>query len=109
MNEPNDDKRASVKSVHTAGPWEVLGSMVGEIDIDGPNDELICQIPVFETRAKEFKDNAKLIAAAPELLAACWATIQYLNTRADHESNDLRDKVSAAYCKACGIEEGTVG
>lgn len=56
--------------VHTPGPWEIQCFSDGTIDIDGPTDDLICQIPVLGVSAKNFIENANLIAAAPDLLAA---------------------------------------
>lgn len=64
---------------HTPGPWQAHGWGDAEVEIVGPNDRVICEL------AQEYddhsgagtnaaiEDDARLIAAAPDLLAACEA------------------------------------
>ena len=68
---------------HTPGPWEVSWDKYGkESEIHGKselNDGPICIIPhddVTESGAEEQLANARLIAAAPELLEALKALIE---------------------------------
>ena len=49
---------------HTLGPWAVDGE-----DISGPNPEEGC-IATVAVKHREYRDNARLIAASPDLLAA---------------------------------------
>jgi hypothetical protein len=109
------EKTASTTSVQslvlTPGPWKVA-SQNGTVEDEG----LVGVVgqKMVNSKGKEFtlyvaqyveEKNASLVASAPELLEACWETIQYLETRADDESNQLWGKVSATYRKACGIED----
>ncbi len=61
---------------HTPGPWESLDDCVR---VDRPNDPdhhmMVCSIPGFLTGNKA---NARLIAAAPELVEACWDAISQI-------------------------------
>ena len=64
---------------HTPGPWVAHGWGDDEVEIVGPDDRLICEL------AQEYDDHsgaganaaivadARLISAAPDLLAACQA------------------------------------
>ena len=60
-------------SGHTPGPWRLeVGVNTGWFDIRGPKgigDVLLAQRPAWPDRAAESVANARLIAAAPELLA----------------------------------------
>jgi hypothetical protein len=57
-------------SRHTEGPWQVARSVLGELEPFGPNDEHLLSsegpLPLQERLA-----NARLIEAAPALLAIC--------------------------------------
>jgi hypothetical protein len=60
-----------MKTHHTPGPWQVRIRPYHEVDsliIEGPHSELIAD--AGPTRTNENDANARLIAAAPELLAA---------------------------------------
>lgn len=56
-----------MEAKYTPGPWVQLHLTDGTVDIDGPDDELICQIPVLGVSAEAKIANAKLITLAPEL------------------------------------------
>lgn len=63
-----------MKTKHTKGKWEIIG-FAGEHDEAGAaikcNDEFICTTShVRNNNWDEYYANAKLIAAAPELLEA---------------------------------------
>lgn len=61
---------------HTPGPWVVSSSVMGEDAIThtgktGDDSRHICTLPMlsrYSATGEEYKANAKLIAAAPELL-----------------------------------------
>jgi hypothetical protein len=60
-------------SAHTPGPWQVKSEHEPEYivgDIDGPDDGTMYYQPVaMVMETKQFAANARLIAAAPELLS----------------------------------------
>lgn len=66
-------------SGHTPGPWEVCGH-----DVRGPYAMGDSERPGLHvcTVAGGDKDNAHLIAAAPELLAACRKLVEWHGNRA---------------------------
>lgn len=60
------------KHKHTPGPWYALGldfakTKVWEV-VAGPKSDTVVELSLFSENAEA---DAKLIAAAPELLAAC--------------------------------------
>ena len=89
----------------TKGPWSIEMTMGGKpFGIMGPDPkhdlDLICG---FNTRAGDNEANARLIAAAPELLAACeglLAVYEELNARFDMGDCDETIAARAAIQKA---------
>ena len=76
---------------HTPGPWEVISFSVFQADEVG-NKQIVHQVK--GKNKEERLGNAHLIAAAPELLAACKALIGLTpNSKQFHE-------VKAAIAKA---------
>jgi hypothetical protein len=66
------------KAGHTAGPWAV-NPLVAQVDaFVGGKPLPICQLlwPTKERSEAETEANARLIAAAPDLLAACEALVE---------------------------------
>lgn len=63
-------------SQHTPGPWSVIGSGAGQTQVCGRRNGQICEIASYlydetnEPELDELEANARLIAAAPELLEA---------------------------------------
>lgn len=52
---------------HTPGPWRMSGR-----EVVGLKEKIICEVPSYGIlRGKVDDANARLIAAAPDLLAAC--------------------------------------
>lgn len=107
------------KAVHTPGPWtsearnqivmvfgpslgrEVIDPFTGRSGVSGP--ELVCRVlagPTTPTGVGEA--NARLITAAPDLLAACLAALDHIDpdTRDGDRAIDL---VRAAIAKAEGV------
>lgn len=90
-------------SKHTPGPWQVIPSW-GDWTIEGPNkEEIIFQDGPYQTPTIKL-ENARLIAAAPELLEAlkyivgttfpmsgkqdqCWVVMQAVIFKATGETN----------------------
>jgi hypothetical protein len=60
---------------HTPNPWKISAPWSGFSKISGPNGELIFGLAAGSTDEKrsdeECEANARLIEAAPDLLAAC--------------------------------------
>jgi hypothetical protein len=55
----------------TAGPWEIHHYGDNEGDIYGANDALVCTMREGDTAPDDdWEDDARLIAAAPEMFAA---------------------------------------
>ena len=86
---------------HTKGPWEICGTL-GKIAITKKHDSIgiaphaICHIwPHVETGKPEA--NAALIAAAPDLLAACRELLIYI--KADSETKALMYPQSIEFAK----------
>jgi hypothetical protein len=83
-------------SKHTPGPWELVEHEHEPAEIRGSETGL--QLAhVFCTDHDFGKANAKLIAASPELLAAC-----ELVAGCRTNSNDTIDALREAICKAKG-------
>lgn len=65
---------------HTPGPWEIGTNKEADIrqnvPIWGPDGQAVCWA---EDRGGERRDNAQLIAAAPDLLAAAEAALDVLH------------------------------
>ena len=94
-------------SKHTPGPWIGAGPSFGDPlprytteivtereDEDGAATS-ICELP-FHHHDDENEANARLIAAAPELLEACKVALGIIGFGAEH------DQISAAIAKATG-------
>jgi hypothetical protein len=95
-------------AAHTPGPWNVKY----ELNVDGPNRRGIALTNIYSTNGpdeldviEENKANAQLIAAAPDLLAACEALLAERPETAGFMAwmNDREDQVRAAVAKARGV------
>jgi hypothetical protein len=88
----------SSRTTHTPGPWMLY---VDHNTIDGAHGRRVCD-------TVERIEDARLISAAPELLAACKATLALLDHTAigcDVQSathGNVSDKLRAAIAKAEG-------
>lgn len=60
---------------HTPGPWQIEKD--GVSSTNAPDDgDIICDAPIYaEHSMKRWEANARLIAAAPDLLAALQAIV----------------------------------
>ena len=67
---------------HTPGNWLALPNADGSFTVGAINPDggwtVICLRNQFESRAEEFKANARLISAAPELLEALQTLVDKL-------------------------------
>ena len=89
---------------HTPGPWLVYDKeIVDGIWIDCDHDEHILNICKIEGCAPDLmRANAHLIAAAPDLLAACEAALFRISLNRDGASVKLAVYLEAAVKKARG-------
>jgi hypothetical protein len=90
-------------SQHTPGPW-ATGEADGRLRVTGPDREanVVCDIApragdVDADYTEEDAANAELIAAAPELLAACKAGLHSLRALG---AGDIFEQMRAAIAKA---------
>lgn len=83
---------------HTPGPWHV-GMKPGPI-VYGPKGEQVSPLNIM-LDPEEAKANARLIAAAPELLDALKSVLPYLG---EEVSSSVMRKVHDALSKAEGRE-----
>ena len=67
---------------HTPGPWKISGSKPG-FSIDAKADQV-----VWEMGGISRIEDALLMAAAPELLAACEALVEELSFRRDLDEQE---------------------
>lgn len=86
-------------SEHTPGPWVAAHDFIYD-----SNHRRVADAAPWSPTTKERPDetvhaNARLIAAAPDLLAACRLAARYLDPR--HYSDAVRD-IDAAIAKATG-------
>ena len=87
-------------SGHTPGPWVVLQNPMSH-DCITSDDCRICDMPRWDDEyAEEETANARLIAAAPDLLEALQAIEKYM--RADFDDMPMSGKARAAIAKATG-------
>lgn len=81
---------------HTPGPWTASGCDVGTL---GPKGRVICWTGQPEVELKEARANARLIAAAPDMLTAL-QTIALHITSLDAEG--VRELCNRAIAEAIG-------
>jgi hypothetical protein len=72
-------------NAHTPGPWIIVVPPSGcdEIRSDNETFDLICEFPFGITKGNMDEANARLIAAAPDLLAAAQLALM------DHEQEGI--------------------
>jgi len=120
----HDGKRLTAKRVkmpseqgHTPGPWHVgQGNGEGSVFSEagrmgwGPGGTTLAPIcRMIEQDPAEDEANARLIAAAPDLLAACEDAVATLVRWADNSAWDERDDLTIDGLRAAIVKaEGTV-
>ncbi len=87
-------------SAHTPGPWMAHGMNVSVAGIRGTRPPLITVASIYpsnDDNAKQAEADARLIAAAPDLLMVCKAIAAH-----DYASPEELDALNAAIDKAEG-------
>lgn len=91
-------------SAHTPGPWFAVLKDHGSFTIDDNENPqascVLCSRFDWEEKADEMHANARLIAAAPELLAACNIGLSYIEAVC---ANTPNQKKRANYADAASI------
>lgn len=86
---------------HTPGPWKTLKTFGGVIHVQSADDK---SIAILRGYKHPHKANARLIAAAPDLLQALMKFPQSL-AWTDDELWDWNKQALAAISKATGVAE----
>jgi len=95
------------KPKHTAGPWVVTdnGQIKAEAIVRMGFSDYVCRMPyASKAEAAEMPrsvNDARLISAAPELLALCKETLEAVDLDGQNRK-DLRKAIQAAIAKAEG-------
>lgn len=74
---------------HTKGPWKVDIPFPNEVYIEGPNRGVVAFVAHNHDKRNEQMDDAHLIAAAPDLLAACEAFVEAWEKCLQLEKTDI--------------------
>ena len=88
---------------HTPGPWTYPGG-TGNF-VGGPDRLRIADLGGLERSPEERQANARLIAAAPDLLAACKSvldSVPFASYRGDGELEECEGRLRFAILKAEG-------
>lgn len=100
----HDEPKPAAVAAHTPGPWTISDALpAGRYSLRDARGLLVATLPNHEEsalRQSENQSNARLIAAAPELLAACHEA--FSETCSDNRNQDLIDLLDAAIAKAEG-------
>lgn len=102
--------KTATEQTHTPGPWKVFGSFKNIVHQMGDKFEVLAEIkyPLFSMNVGEAKANARLIAAAPELLELLrWAeernrNYTTINSSALYDERTWGEAVKQAIAKAEG-------
>ena len=93
---------------HTPGPWRIIERPESTVWIQGQQDENgyreVCTLPNYLLLQREKTEaNARLIAAAPELLEALKACVHAMDSATRFDGNTRPfDDARAAIAKATG-------
>lgn len=80
------DTMTTTKATHTPGPWRADGAV--RVQGDGYDICRLCTIPIHKDEASALA-NARLIAAAPDLLEACWRAADYFHNFTEHDDEEV--------------------
>lgn len=81
-----------MKAQHTPGPWEVAGTEIWA----GSKRITMGRGAHDEKEAAVRNANARLIAAAPELLQACQRALHWIRPLADPDAEFIREAIAKA-------------
>lgn len=87
---------------HTPAPWVATGYK--NTVVNDANGNTLALYPAHDSTTETAQANAKLIAAAPELLAACELLLGRLDEDEDRNAKWIGDTARAAIAKALGHE-----
>lgn len=91
-------------SKHTPGPWNIKSFGSAEIIISAPTMPYVAVAsPSLHAQTGTGESNARLIAAAPELLEACKFALDHLDP--SNGAEECREQVKKAIAKAEGTNE----
>lgn len=94
---------------HTPGPWQHIEKsgdgkrIIIESHLDGTWERMTCEVDSDDCCSETAMANARLIAAAPELLSALSQIISDLPSKRDWLNPDLEKMAKAAIAKAKGV------
>ena len=93
---------------HTPGPWSIV-PIFGLCNVTGADDRSICSTGGYSNNVldsgavrAENEANARLVAAAPELLAACQAFVDRFDGGSRADTDYVADMMRTAIIKAIG-------
>lgn len=101
-------------STHTKGPWQAMPRFQDHIEVrhscprEGAASRVVARVTVRSTWENEQTANARLVAAAPDLLDALQAAFEYLDMIPESaaggcdEAVRIARKARAAIAKATG-------
>lgn len=89
---------------HTHGPWSVMCDEARGKPRCLILDKEGLEVAAINPYREAWNQNAELIAAAPELLSACFRMLEYLVDHADDKSSQLWVEVRNAVAKAIDAE-----
>ena len=99
MNITNENKMKQLEFKGTKGEWKIgLQNYIKVNEEDPKNTSLICLMQGYNT--EETKANAKLIAAAPELLKALIKSVESMKLADEVEFRDEIKQATEAINKA---------
>jgi hypothetical protein len=87
-----------MEAKHTPGPWAAFGCDVGTL---GPRHRVICWTGQPEVELEEARANARLIAAAPDMLTALQTIALHISSL---DAQGVRELCDAAIAQATGKE-----
>jgi hypothetical protein len=98
------------ESKHTKGPWESEGNVVYALHGEPPRNRFFVFVQggrLDDATPEECEANARLIASAPDLLAALQAADLAISCarRLEYDDSAVRDQIRAAISKATGGAE----
>ena len=105
----NPTERGNNISKHTPGPWEreTEDSLYILHKLEDDNCIDVAQVYCLGVTEEEWKANARLIAASPDLLEACKMAYDRLDlNNGEGEENEFIEQLNKAIIKAGGWEGG---